>query len=59
MYKNIVEQAASNKSSLILVIQNQNSQTLQLFTEIFKTEKYFRRLLKHEAGRLWCTDLVV
>ncbi len=36
----IIEQGVLNKSSLILVIQEQNTQTLQ-FRETIKTEKYF------------------
>ena len=34
----IAEQVALNKSSLLLKIQKQNTQTLQLFTVIIKTE---------------------
>ena len=34
-------------------------QTIQLFTEIFKTEKYLEKLLKLQAGRLKCRDLAV
>jgi len=34
----IIEQVASNKSSLLPKIQKQNTETLQLFTKIIKTE---------------------
>ncbi len=37
----IKEQVALNKSNLLLKIILQNTQTLQLFTKIFKTEKSF------------------
>jgi hypothetical protein len=33
---NLTEQVARNKSSLLLKIQKQNTQTLQLFTKIMK-----------------------
>jgi len=38
---NIIEQAASNKSSLLLRMQIDNTQTLQLFTMIIKTESIY------------------
>jgi hypothetical protein len=38
----IIEQVASNKSSLLLKIQNQNTQTLQLFAKIIKTESIYK-----------------
>jgi len=39
---NIIEQAASNKSSLLLRMQIDNTQTLQLFTMIIKTESILK-----------------
>jgi len=33
----IIEQLVQNKSSLLLKIKMQNTQTLQLFTEVIKT----------------------
>ncbi len=41
----IIEQVASNKSSLLLAIQKQNTQILQLFTMIIKI-KYLQMLSK-------------
>jgi hypothetical protein len=38
----IIEQVAWNKSSLLLKIQMQNTQRLQLFTEMFKTDRIFK-----------------
>jgi hypothetical protein len=38
----IIEQVALNKSSLLLKIQEQNIQTLQLFTMIIKTESVYK-----------------
>jgi hypothetical protein len=40
--QHIIEQAASDKSSLILKIILQNTQTLQIFTKIIKTESIHR-----------------
>jgi hypothetical protein len=54
----IIEQVALNKPSLILQIQNQNTQRLQLSTEIIKTEKYVQKLLKCQGGRLIHVDLI-
>jgi len=39
----IIEQVALNKSSLLLTIQMQNTQTLQLSTMITKTESFYER----------------
>jgi hypothetical protein len=39
----IIEQISSNKSSLLLKIILQNSQTLQLSTMIIKTESIYKR----------------
>ncbi len=39
----IIDQVASNKSSLLLKTQKSNKRTLQLFTEIIKTEKYMQK----------------
>ncbi len=58
-YHNIKEQVASNKSNLLLKIQEQHKQALQLFTEIIKTEKYLQKLWNHPARRLGCRGLVV
>jgi hypothetical protein len=55
----IIEQVSWNKSSLLLEIQKQNSQTLQLFTEIIEAEKYLQKLLRCDTGRLVCRDLVI
>ncbi len=38
----IIEQAALNKLSLLLEIQKQNTQTLQLFMKIIKTESIYK-----------------
>jgi len=38
----IIEQVASNKSCLLLNIRMQNTITLQLFTEITKTESIYK-----------------
>jgi len=37
----IIEQVASNKLSLLLKIQLENTQALQLFTRIIKTESIY------------------
>ncbi len=55
----VLEEVASNKSSLLLKLQKLNTQTLQLFTELIKTETYLQKLLKCKAGRLGCRDLLV
>jgi hypothetical protein len=38
----LIEQVACNKSSLLLKIQNLNTQTLQLFAMNFKTESIYK-----------------
>ncbi len=38
----IIEQIALNKSSLLLMIHKQNTQILQLFTKIIKTESIYK-----------------
>jgi Ras family len=38
----MIEQVASNKSSLLLTIQIENAQTFQLFTRIIKTENIYK-----------------
>ena len=38
----IIKQVALNKSSLLLKIQKQKTQTLQLFTEIIKMESIYK-----------------
>ncbi len=48
----IIEQVTLSKPSLLLQIQKQNTQTLQLFTDIIKTEKHIQKLLKCQDGRL-------
>ncbi len=55
----VLEEDASNKSSLLLKLQKLNTQTLQLFTELIKTEMYLQKLLKYHAARLGCRDLWV
>jgi hypothetical protein len=47
----ILEQVPSNKLSLILKIQLQNTQTLQLFTNTIKTESFYKSYRKHQAER--------
>ncbi len=42
----IIEQVVWNQSSLQLKVQKQNTQTLQLFTEIIKTEQVFTNAIK-------------
>ncbi len=51
VYYVMIEQVAWNKSSLLLKIQIQNTQTLQLFTETIKTESIFKgyKNAKHEG----------
>jgi hypothetical protein len=44
----IIEQVAWNKSSSLLKIKKQNTQTIQPFTEEIKTEKCLEKLLKLE-----------
>ncbi len=46
----IIKQVALNKSSLLPNIQKQSTQTLPLFTDIIKTEKYLQKLLKCQAA---------
>ncbi len=58
-YRKKKEQVASNKSNLLVKIQEQHKQALQLFTEIVKTKKYLQKLLNHPARRLGCRDIVV
>ncbi len=41
----IIEQVAGNKSSSILNIKMQNTQTLQQFTKIIKTECIYKSFL--------------
>ncbi len=38
----IIDQVGSNKSSLVLKVQIQNTQTLQLFTKRIKTESIYK-----------------
>ncbi len=38
----MIKQVASNKSSLLLKIQNLNKQTLQLFAALIKTESIYK-----------------
>jgi hypothetical protein len=47
-----IEQVASNTSSLLLLIQIYNTQTLQLFAKIIKIEIILQKLLKCQAERL-------
>jgi hypothetical protein len=42
----IIEQVVWNQSSLLLKVQKQNTETLQLFTEIIKTEQVFTNAIK-------------
>ncbi len=42
IYLNTIKQFASIKSSLLLKIQMQNTQTFQLFTKIIKTESIYK-----------------
>jgi hypothetical protein len=39
---NAIEQVALNKSSLLLMTILQNTQTLQVFTQIIKTESFYK-----------------
>ncbi len=55
----VLEEVASNKSSLLLKLQKLNTQTLKLFTGLIKTEMYLQKLLKCHAARLGCRDLWV
>jgi hypothetical protein len=43
----IIKQVASNKSSLLLKIQNKNTPKLQLFTKIFKFGSIYKS--NHDA----------
>jgi hypothetical protein len=47
-----IEQVILNKSSLLLKIQKQNTQTLQLITRIIKTESVYKRYKKCQAEGL-------
>ncbi len=38
----LIKQVASNKSSLLLKIKKWNTQILQLFTEVIKTESIYK-----------------
>jgi hypothetical protein len=40
--QNVIEQVASNKSSLLLKIPKLNTQTLQVFTKIIKMESIYK-----------------
>jgi hypothetical protein len=55
----IIQEVAWNKSILLLKIILQNTQTLQQFTKIIKTENYLQKLLKYQAGWLRFRDQVV
>jgi len=48
----IIEQVSLNKSSLLLKIQMQNTQTMQLFTKIIKTESIYKSYYKHQTEGL-------
>jgi hypothetical protein len=48
----IIDQVASNESSLLLKIQKSNKRTLQLFTQIIKMENYKQKYLKCQAEML-------
>jgi hypothetical protein len=47
------------KSSLLLKIQKQNTQTLQVGTMNIKTESITKSYLKYQAARLGLRDIVV
>ncbi len=55
----IIEQVAWNKSSLFLKVQIQNTQTLQLFTEIFEMESMYMCYLNAKPIELGFKDQVV
>ncbi len=42
-YDNIIKQVSWNKGSLLLKVQKKNTQTLQLFTVLMKTESINKR----------------
>ncbi len=46
----VIEQVALNKSSLLLKIEKQNTQTLQLFT---KKSKIFTKIIKMASWEAW------
>ncbi len=48
----IIKQVASNKSSLLLKIQKYNTQTLQIFTKIIKTESIYKSNLNSKLEGL-------
>ncbi len=50
-------EVVSNKSSLLLKILNQNTQTLQLFTTNIKTKSIYEGHYKCQAARLGLTLL--
>jgi hypothetical protein len=54
-----IEQVASIKSSLLLQIQMQNTQTLKLFTINIKTEIVYKCYWKCQAGKIGFRNLVV
>ncbi len=47
-----IGQVASNKSSLLLKIQKQNTQTLQLFTKIIKMDSKYKSISNAKLGGL-------
>ncbi len=50
-----MKQVASNKSSLLPIINLENAQTLQLFTEIIKAERIIKSHQNCQTERLgWC-----
>ncbi len=49
----IIEQVASNKSSLLLKIRKLNTQTSQLFTEIIKTKSILQTLSNATSLKVW------
>jgi hypothetical protein len=55
----IIGQVAWNKLILLLKIIWQNTQTLQLFRKIIKTESNYKKFLKCQAGWLGLRDQVV
>jgi hypothetical protein len=48
----MIDQVASNKSSLLLKDISQNAQTLQLFAMNIKTEIIYKSYLKYQSARL-------
>ncbi len=55
----IMEGVALSKLSLLLKILKQNTQALQLFSNIIKTESIYQKLFKCQAGRLEFRDRAV